>query len=125
MYLLSSVITLSALFLMIFSGVVLSKKGRPYPAFLLAIHKLSSLGAIFMIGRFIFLRNTLIPMNQMQVGLVAVAGLFVLIAFITGGIISTKKPANKFYIRVHRIVPIFVVLLFILIVYSIYCAMNE
>jgi hypothetical protein len=92
------------------SGYLLSRAGKPYGALLLSVHKLIALGAV------VFLVLTLLKLNRVEaLGATAfaaalVAGVLFLILIVTGGIISAAKTAPGFVTILHRIAPYFAVI---------------
>jgi hypothetical protein len=90
----------------ILSGFWLSRSARPYRVLVLSIHKLVSLAAVA------FLIVTALHMNQAaKPGAIdllagAIAGLFILSAVVSGGMLSTGKPMPAAVLTMHRTTPL-------------------
>ena len=112
----------AAFFLVILlSGVWLSRRGRPFSALIMTVHKLLGLGA----G--IFLVVTLVQLERaagLGAGVIAAAvvtGLALLGAAATGAMLSGAKPAPALLLRLHQaaalLAPVGAAVLFCLLLY--------
>ena len=88
--------------IMIVSGIWLRKKGEPYNTAIFTIHKISVIALIVLIVM-IFIRHARF-MSFEGLGLVfsIVTGLFIIIAFVSGALLSIEKTARNFLKIVHK-----------------------
>jgi len=107
----NKLITAGALLLIsIITGIWLSHIGRPLNTMIFTIHKLIALaGAIFLV---IALYN---PFKTASDGpvimiLTALAALFLLTLFVTGGVLSSEKSLPGFVLLLHKISPAVMIL---------------
>ena len=101
----SRVIVIVFLFLCTFlSGLVLSHFHRPYSIVLVTVHKLLALGAIVFIGVLVARAYRIAGLSRLEWAGWFTAGFALLIAFITGALLTAARPAPSALI-VHRITP--------------------
>ncbi len=89
--------------LILLSGLWMKKSGKPYSAIKLNIHKFISLGAVaFLIIRINQVFQGTKP-ESLILFLVVVSGLLVLIALISGGLVSVEQKMPAFVLPLHRV----------------------
>jgi len=96
-------IGVGALIISIIAGYFLNKQGAPYGAIGTNIHKFAALGAIvFLVLAVRKFATTTDPTTAMVV-MIVVAGLFLVAALVTGGIISHQNTGEGILPKIHRI----------------------
>ena len=90
------------LVLSVFSGIWLSRIGRPLNTPLFTLHKLIALAAAILAGVVIYGLQKIIGINAMMVAL----GLSVIMLFVTGAFLSFEKPLPGSVLTIHRIATI-------------------
>lgn len=94
-------------FLFIFlSGIWLSNSGKPLNTIILTIHKLIALAAVVFLFITIYRINQVTILGAIELIASVFTGLFFLGAIVTGGLLSTDKPAPAAILRVHQITPV-------------------
>ncbi len=96
--------------LIILSGLWLSRTGRPINVIILTIHKLISLGAVVYLGITVYRIQQITPLTPVEIAVCAVTLLFFIMMFATGGLLSTTKTMPVIVLRIHQIMPVFVIL---------------
>jgi hypothetical protein len=99
------------------TGFLLKRQGKPFPVFLLTLHKLLLLGAGIALVVLLIRKNQNSPLNS--------AGwfLFVVIVFtfnlmiVSGGLVSIEKPMPNFIQILHKVFPYMTILLSILSIF--------
>jgi Na+/glutamate symporter len=107
MSIVSKIIGTVLLFILtIVSGIWLSNSGKPLNTLIFNIHKLVALVSVIFIA--IVIRNLLrnVEINHVILTLIIVTGLFVLILFISGALLSLGKPVNNIILTIHATTPI-------------------
>ncbi|TYB94779.1 MAG: hypothetical protein FXF54_05500 [Kosmotoga sp.] len=109
------------LFLTIFFGIWLSNLGRPLNTALFSIHKLVAVG--FVVFGFFAIRALTKEIDNID----SILKLFIILAvistitlFVTGGLLSFDRFANKFTIMVHALSPILTALSVTLVIYILF-----
>jgi hypothetical protein len=98
-------------FLFIFvSGIWLSRSGRPLNVMISTIHKLISLAAGVFLVVILYQINRVTKLGTTELIASMVTGLLFLGTGISGGLLSTDKPAPAAILRVHQILPVLTVL---------------
>jgi hypothetical protein len=89
--------------LMIFSGVILSRKGRPYKKGLFTLHKLFTLVTIVLM--IISLVNYLkvASSGTLLIAAIIITLAMILISFVTGVLLSFEKEMPSFVTKTHRV----------------------
>ena len=100
----------SFLFLMILSGIWLSRTGRPLNVFISTLNKLISLAAGVFLLVTIYQQSRLEPLGTTDWIAVVVSGLCFVAMVASGGRLSFDKPAPVAVLRVHQVVPVLTVL---------------
>lgn len=85
------------------TGIVLTRAGRPYGPLLLNVHKLVDLGAVVFIGVIAYQTNRTTPLPSSTWLILAVAAALVVLTFATGGVVSGMREAPAWALWVHRI----------------------
>jgi hypothetical protein len=91
---------------MILSGVWLTKKGKPYPTSIFTIHKLVVLAAMAYIGYFFYTTFMIETVSSAANLLIILSAVFLVLAFITGAILSIVKDARPAQLFAHKITPV-------------------
>ena len=118
MSIVSKIISTGLLFLFtIVSGIWLSNSGKPLNTLIFNIHKLIALGSVIFIA--IVIRNLLknVAINNVILILIIVTGLFVLVLFVSGALLSFGKPVNNINLTIHAVTPIPAVITTAMIIY--------
>ena len=97
------------LFIFLF-GYWLSHSGKPYNVLVLTTHKLTSLAAVIFFGITIYQINQMAPLSALELTGGVVTGLLFIGTIITGGLLSTDKPALAAILKIHQIAPFLTVL---------------
>jgi len=94
--------------LIIISGILLSKYGKPYNTALFTVHKL--LAVLSVVIYFIMIRglNANITISSSVGAIIATLVVSLLILFITGALMSIKPIFEGYILVIHKIVPIIV-----------------
>jgi hypothetical protein len=90
---------------MIISGFILSRTGRPFNGWILAVHKLISLGTLIYLIIIVTRANRAVPLRPETVVLAVAAAAFFLALFASGGVISGMKTPPGFVTLIHHIAP--------------------
>ena len=116
----SKLIITAALFLiMLFTGGILKKKGKPYPMFLLSIHKICSLlGAVGVVLSVIQLYKGIDASFLFWI-LIVVSGIVFLLSFSSGTILTIEKKGKAYspasqeepMKNMHKVAPVVATLL--------------
>jgi FtsH-binding integral membrane protein len=97
-------VTLS-FFLIILSGIWLSRTGRPLNVPISTIHKLISLAAGVYLLVVVFQHNQQVPLGPAEWIAVVVTGLCFLAMAATGGVLASDKARPLPLLRAHQIMP--------------------
>ena len=103
---------------MISSGIVMSRKGKPYNVILFNIHKFLSLGAIIMMVLTVIYYTRERALLNTETLLVSGSAFLFLILFISGGLLNIKKEMPRFVLYLHRLSPILLVVLSTYLIYT-------
>lgn len=104
-------IVMALLFLLIFfSGIWLSRRGRPLNVGISTLHKLISLAAGVFLLATIYQQNRMVPLNTVEWSAIATTGLCFLGTVASGAFLSSDKPMPVAVLRAHQIMPILTVL---------------
>lgn len=94
------------LLLVIISGIILSKLGRPLNTPVFTIHKLSAVGAIVLLVININKLAKAGNIPALNIALIVITGVLFLGLFVSGAFLSFEKPAPQIFLRVHQILPL-------------------
>lgn len=94
----------------IVSGIWLSNSGKPLNTLIFTIHKLIALAAVIFTA--IVIHNLLknVEVKIIILTLIILTGLFVLVLFISGALLSLGKSVNNIILTIHRVMPILAVI---------------
>ena len=110
-------LTIILFLLMIFTGIWMSRKGKPYHFILFNAHKLLSLAFIAMMVVSILNITKEIELESKHIlSFIGTAVLF-LVLLITGGILNLEKEMPRFVLITHRVLPILASILAFLSIY--------
>ena len=96
--------------LIFFSGIRLSRSGRPLNGTILTIHKLVALAAAVFLVFTIYHMNHVATLGATELVASVVTGFVFLGTGISGGVLSTDRPIPPALLRVHQIGPFLTVL---------------
>ncbi len=99
------IVTATLVVLIFFTGLWLSRRGRPYTSLLLTLHKLAGLAACALLLLTLVQVARATPLGLREIALVASTALLLVAAVAAGGALSTGKAVPAFVIRVHQILP--------------------
>jgi hypothetical protein len=95
-----------ALFVLVFVlGFVLQRRGRPHSVLLLTAHKLLALAALILMVLTIIRINRATPLAPAALVAAAATAAFFVVAIISGGLVSTDKPAPALTRALHWVTP--------------------
>jgi len=101
-----TVLATIALFVLVFGlGFILQRRGRPHNVLLLTAHKLLALAALILIALTVIRINRATPLDPAALVAAAETGVFFVVAIISGGLVSTDKPAPALAKALHWISP--------------------
>ncbi len=103
--------------LSIMSGIWLSHTGRPLNTMIFTLHKLSALAAVVFLVMALYSPLKTVSPDPVIILLAALAALFLLTLFVTGGVLSSEKPLPDFILLLHKIFPAITILFLSGIVY--------
>jgi hypothetical protein len=98
------------LFLVILTGIWLSRKGRPLNVGISTLHKLVGLAAGVFLLVTIYQRSRAVPLSGPEWIAIVVTGLCFLGTVISGAFLSSDEPTPLAVLRAHQIVPVLTVL---------------
>ncbi len=102
--------------LVIITGVVLTKKGSPYPGLLFNVHKLLTLAAITLLVLIVIQLMKGTPVSTIDWVFIILTGLFMIGSLITGGLLNVEGAAYSTMRILHKIVPVVGIILAVLTV---------
>lgn len=101
-----TVLVTFALFGLVFVlGFVLQRRGRPHNVLLLTAHKLLALAALILMAITVIRINRATPLDTVALVTAAATGVFFVVAIISGGLVSTDKPAPALVRALHWATP--------------------
>ncbi len=98
-----------ALLLILVSGILLSRKGKPYSTALFTVHKLLGLAAGVLLGVIVYQAHQADPLGLVEISAVVATVLLFAGIVVAGGLLSTDK-LPEVALRLHQVLPIFAVL---------------
>lgn len=94
------------LFLLImFLGVWLSRKGKPYNVVVFTLHKLITLGTLAYLAVSIYKIHQASPLGTGQMIVVGVTAALFVITIVTGGLLSVDKAMPVIVLKLHQVMP--------------------
>ncbi len=103
--------------LTLISGIALSHFGRPLNSAIFALHKLSAVGTIILLGMNIRTFYRMVDVQTLNLILIVFTGLLLLALVVSGSLLSFDKLAVPVTLRIHQIVPLLAVAFSALTVY--------
>lgn len=94
------------LILVIISGVILSKLGRPLNTPVFTIHKLSAVGAIILLVININKLAKAGDIPALTIAMIVVTGVLFVGLVASGISLSFEKPVPQIFLRVHQVLPL-------------------
>ena len=104
-HLLTVLVTLALLCLVFVLGFVLQRRGRPHNVLLLTAHKLIALAALILRALTVIRINQATPLDTAALVAAAATGVFFVAAIISGGLVSTDRPAPALARALHWATP--------------------
>lgn len=96
----------AGLFILIFAfGYWVSHAGKPFPVFLLTIHKLASLAAIVLLTMEVVQQHKVAPLAGVIWTLFICTALLFVVTILTGGFISMEKEMPTILTTIHHLAP--------------------
>ncbi len=89
----------------ILSGYWVSHSGKPLNVVIFTIHKLIALAAVIVIGVTLYQLRTGTEMRLPLVSAMVLTGLFFLLLFVSGALLSLDKPVQGVVLIYHRVGP--------------------
>jgi hypothetical protein len=102
---LTVLVTLALLVLVFALGFVLQRRGRPYNVLLLTAHKLIALAALILMALTVIRINQATPLATVALIAAAATAVCFVVAIISGGLVSTDKPAPALARALHWVTP--------------------
>lgn len=105
-------IILSAIFMIlsVVSGIWLHQKGRPLHKGIFSAHKLVSMAATVFIVLIFFAIKDQVQFSANQMTFIVLSGMFLLLTFVSGGMLSVEKPFTFIVFTVHRIMTLLLII---------------
>ena len=101
-----TVLAAITLFVLVFVlGFVLKRRGRPHHVLLLTAHKLLALAALILMALTVIRINRATPLATATLVVAAATALLFVVAIVSGGLVSTDKPAPAIALTLHRVTP--------------------
>lgn len=94
----------------ILTGLWLSYSGKPLNTLLFNTHKLIALASVIFTVIVIHNLHKNVEIRIVTLTLIIATGLFILVLFISGALLSFEKPAYKIILTIHSITPILTVI---------------
>lgn len=99
-----------ALLLILVSGILVSRKGKPYNTALFTVHKLVGLAAGVLLAVTVYQAHQAAPLGVVEVSAVVATVLLFAATVAAGGLLSVDKEAPAAALKLHQVLPIFAVL---------------
>jgi hypothetical protein len=100
------VVAISACYVVIFlAGFWLAHVGRPFGGFPLNLHKFTSLATVVLFVLLVVHANRAAHLSGFEWIASAIAGLTLLAAIVSGGVVTAQDPAPAAWLTAHRIAP--------------------
>jgi hypothetical protein len=87
------------------SGFLLSRSGRPYGLVLFNVHKLIAVGMLVFLAINVYRLNQATPLGITQLTACLIAAVCFVATIITGGLVSTAQPMPAAVSLAHRLLP--------------------
>ena len=101
-----TVLVTIAMFVLVFVlGFVLQRRSRPHNVLLLTAHKLLALAALILMILTVIRINRATPLATATLVVAAATALLFVVAIVSGGLVSTDKPAPAIALTLHRVTP--------------------
>ena len=101
-----TVLATIALFVLVFGlGFMLQRRGRPHNVLLLTAHKLIAMAALIIMAITVIRINRVTPLDTIALVASAATAAFFVVAIISGGLVSTDKPAPALARALHWATP--------------------
>lgn len=91
--------------LIIFLGVWLSRKGKPYNVVVFTLHKLITLGTLAYLTMSIYKLHQESPVGPGQMVVVGVTAALFVVTIVTGGLLSVDKAMPGIVLKLHQVTP--------------------
>lgn len=94
---------LAAAAVVVATGLLLTRVGRPYSTLVLSIHKLVALAAVIAVGVLTYRAVTALGLGGAKLVFVGLAALLVIATFVSGGVLSGMPTPPEWATGLHRI----------------------
>ncbi|MFZ2357883.1 MAG: hypothetical protein WA040_00925 [Anaerolineae bacterium] len=102
----TTMLLLTLLLVMVFVlGFVLQRRGRPHSVLLLTAHKLIALAALAIMAVTVIRINQAAPLDAAALVVAMATAVFFVVAIVSGGLVSTDKPAAPLARVLHWVTP--------------------
>lgn len=102
---LTLLLIIALLVLVFVLGFVLQRRGRPHHVLLLTAHKLLALAALILMALTVIRINRATPLDTAALAAAGATAVFFVAAIVSGGLVSTDKPAPRIALLLHRVTP--------------------
>jgi len=93
----------AAALIVLVTGVILTRSGRPFGSMLLNVHKLVDLAAVVALGVFIFRAARSAPLSAPEWTAIGLATALCVGTFATGGVTSARESVPPWVLWTHRV----------------------
>ena len=90
---------------LILSGMWLNLMGRPLNTIVFSLHKIIAISTIVLLVLSILNLQKGKVLQQFEIWAIVLSGLFILMAFVSGGLLSFETRVNNFTLMVHKLAP--------------------
>ena len=105
------VIGVALLFLLIlFSGIWVSRSGKPYSTAPFTIHKLAGLAVGVFLAVIVYRTHQVAPLGLLDIAAVVITVLFFIGTVVAGALLSIDKPMPAVVLKLHQILPVLALL---------------
>ena len=89
------------------SGVWLSNSGKPLSVAIITIHKLIALATVIVTAAYVYqLYRAVDSRTFVELAVIAIAGLIIIVLFISGAFLSLGKTMPGAILRIHQVAPL-------------------
>ena len=99
-----------ALLLILVSGILMSRKGKPYSTALFTVHKLVGLATGVLLGVIVYQGAQAAPLGLVEISAVVVTVLLFAGIVVSGGLLGAAKEVPAAALKLHQVLPIFAVM---------------
>ena len=100
------VATGALLVLVLFSGLWVSRAGKPYSTFPFTIHKLAGLAAGILLAVIVYTSHRTAPLGPIEIAAIAVTVLLFAGTVVAGALLSINEQVSTIVPRLHQVLPV-------------------